>query len=226
MTPRPALTWHDVRVTTVDLHPARPADEPSGLPAISLGDPLGTSRLTGRQRAAWATLTAVSLALGARLEAALHREAGLTPFEFHLLHMLQAGDPDRDEGAGEMPMHRAAHLVDASPSRLSHVVRRLEERGWLERRTCPEDARVTLLRLTDEGRCRAAAGLPAYEGIVERLLVDRLGEEDLEELTRLCLALLPGLREGHWVSTALRGEGGAASEGGDDPAYHRGVSSS
>ena len=186
-------------------------------PVNALEDPFGASRLTRRQRTAWATLTAVSLSIGAQLESDLHREAGLTPFEFHLLYMLGAGDASDAEG-GEMSMSRAAHLVDASLSRLSHVVRRLEGRGWLERRPSPDDARVTLVRLAPEGHRRLAASVPTYESIIERLLADHLDEGELEELTRLCLSLLSGLNGEHWVTSAVRDEDDDAAPGSGDGA--------
>lgn len=202
------------------MNPADPdpaaVDGPEPRPVNALEDPYGASRLTRGQRAAWATLTAVSLSLDAQLEAGLHREAGLTPFEFHLLYMLGAGDAADAEDGGGMSMSEAARLVDASLSRLSHVVRRMEERDWLERRPSPEDARVTLVRLAPEGRRRLAASVPAYETIIERLLAGHLDDGELEELTRLCLALLDGLNEGHWVTSAARGEDGAAAPDDDD----------
>src|SRR3712207_9479923 len=51
-------------------------------------------------------------------------------------------------------MMRMSELADrclSSRSRLSHAVSRLEERGWVRRRVCPEDGRGQLAVLTDDG---------------------------------------------------------------------------
>ena len=188
----------------------RPAvDEPDlPLPSV-LDDPYRVSRLTAGQRAAWAAVTALADTLNVQLEARLHRECGMTPFEFHLLYVIGAGDAAARAGDGELAMSRLAHLVDASLSRLSHGVRRLEERGWLERRQAPQDARVTLVRLAPEGRSRLSACLSSYDGIVRQLLVGRLSDRDLAELRRLSLLLLSALREDHWLVATL---GGGAPE--------------
>src|SRR4051794_6844222 len=46
---------------------------------------------------------------------------------------------------------RPGTQVNASLSRLSHVVSKLERRGWVARRPSPTSRRVTLVSLTDEG---------------------------------------------------------------------------
>jgi DNA-binding MarR family transcriptional regulator len=48
-------------------------------------------------------------------------------------------------------MTALAARANARLPRLSHVVRRLEERGLVERSACPQDACATNARLTDEG---------------------------------------------------------------------------
>lgn len=180
------------------------APEPEAFPALE--DPYRRSLLTNEQRNAWAALSAASLGLVSQMESDLHRDAGLTPFEFHLLYVLGAEEASR-EAEGTMPMSRAAQLVDSSLSRLSHVVRRIEKRGWVERRPSAEDARVTLVGLTPEGRRRMEAAVPAYDRMVCRVFVDHMAEEDLAEVTRLSMRLLAGLREGHWLFDAMDPDG-------------------
>ncbi|MDY6054877.1 MarR family winged helix-turn-helix transcriptional regulator [Micrococcus sp.] len=133
-----------------------------------------------------------ALAVTAHLETDLHRSAGLTPFEFHLLAVLGCQGPD-------LPMSAAAHYVDSSLSRLSHVVRRLEERGWVTRRTSPEDARVSLVTVTPVGMERLENARGPYRRITREVFLDAFTAEELEQYTRLTLRLLAGLREGHWL---------------------------
>ena len=48
-------------------------------------------------------------------------------------------------------MSQLAAQTNASLSRLSHVVTKLEKRGLVERTPCADSRRVTMCRLTDEG---------------------------------------------------------------------------
>nr|BFE71251.1 hypothetical protein GCM10020092_045520 [Actinoplanes digitatis] len=67
-------------------------------------------------------------------------------------------------------MSELAALANGSLSRLSHVVKRLEKRGWIERKACPSDGRYTNAVLTaarlGEGpgqRARARRGGPGAD---------------------------------------------------------------
>ena len=88
------------------------------------------------------------------LDSQLRRDAGLTHFEYFVLAMLSEA-PERT-----LRMTALAQRTNATLPRLSHVVRRLEERGLVERFPCPEDGRATNARLTaagwDAGRRRRA----------------------------------------------------------------------
>ena len=186
-----------------------PSDTPGGPhndhPRRVLDDPLETNRWSPLEREAWAASASAAVALQSHLESTVHRECGMTPFEYHLMLVL-VGDGEGGE-SGELPMSAAAHRVDSSLSRLSHVVSRLEARGWLRRRVSPKDARVTLVSLTPEGRRRMEAAVPAYDRMVCRVFVDHMAEEDLAEVTRLSMRLLAGLREGHWLFDAMDPDG-------------------
>jgi DNA-binding MarR family transcriptional regulator len=52
-------------------------------------------------------------------------------------------------------MTSLAMQTNATLPRLSHVADRLEDRGLVERFSCPEDARATNIRLTAAGRQKA-----------------------------------------------------------------------
>src|SRR3954464_12082909 len=88
---------------------------------------------------------------------------------------------------------RMSHLADAvllSRSGLSRLVTRLEGQGLLERLECPNDARGAFAAVTDAGRERLAeARLTHRAGVRERFL-DKLGERELRQLTRVWGRLL------------------------------------
>jgi DNA-binding MarR family transcriptional regulator len=69
-------------------------------------------------------------------------EYGLKPPQFFALNEL-------DEPA---PMHRIAEVLRCDRSAVTWITDRLEERGYVERRSDERDRRVKLLALTDEGR--------------------------------------------------------------------------
>jgi DNA-binding MarR family transcriptional regulator len=49
-----------------------------------------------------------------------------------------------------LQMSQLAALTNASLSRLSHVITRLEKKGWVTRCPSAENGRITIARLTDE----------------------------------------------------------------------------
>ena len=57
----------------------------------------------------------------------------------------------------ERPMKELAARLRVEPSTATRGVQRLENDGLVERFTSPEDGRVVLVRITDEGRRRHAA---------------------------------------------------------------------
>lgn len=176
-------------------HPAS-EEERAGLARL-LEDPLQTSATSRDERLAWGVTVAAMLAAQSRLEASLHRECGVTPFEYHLLMVLLGEDGDPE--SGEVAMSVAATRVSSSLSRLSHVVRRLEARGWLARRPSATDARVTLVRLTSEGLERAVRCSAVYTRLVGEIWVQHLDETDVRDAARVSAKVLAGLREDHWI---------------------------
>jgi DNA-binding MarR family transcriptional regulator len=72
----------------------------------------------------------------------IQAEYGLKPPQFFALNAL-------DEPA---PMSSIANVLRCDRSAVTWITDRLEERGYVERRSDPSDRRVKLLALTDEGR--------------------------------------------------------------------------
>ncbi len=72
-------------------------------------------------------------------------------------------------------------------------MRRLEERGLVERFPCPEDARATNVRLTDDGWAAVRAAAPGHVATVRAHVVDALTPEQVTQLTGIGDALLDRL---------------------------------
>ncbi len=117
------------------------------------------------------------------LDAQLQRDSGLSHFEYEVLSVLS------DSRGMRLRMSELAALAGGSVSRLSHVVTRLERRGLVERYPCPDDARSILALLTGDGHRAVVQAAPGYVENVRRLVIDRLGREQIEKLAEIGAAI-------------------------------------
>lgn len=139
------------------------------------------------ERQAWLRLVAVVELLPGVLDAQLRTSAGLTHFEYFALAMLSEA-PERT-----LRMTSLAQLTNATLPRLSHVVRRLEDRGLVERFPCPEDGRATNARLADAGWDAVVAAAPGHVTAVRGNVLDPLTREQVTQLRDIGDALLTRL---------------------------------
>jgi DNA-binding MarR family transcriptional regulator len=145
---------------------------------------MDTRWLDDSERAAWLRLAAVLELLPATLDSQLRSQAGLTHFEYFVLAMLS------EASERTLRMTALAQRTNATLPRLSHVVRRLEERGLVERVPCPEDRRATNARLTEAGWAAVVAAAPGHVATVRHHVVDALTPDQLEQLRGIGDALL------------------------------------
>jgi DNA-binding MarR family transcriptional regulator len=138
-----------------------------------------TQWLTEDELQAWLKLAGVMLKLGPALDSQLQRDSELTHFGYLCLAMLS----EREDHT--MRMSELAGRVNASLSRLSHVVTKLESRGWVCRRPCPESRRVTLVSLTEEGYRVLVEAAPGHVETVRSLVFDGLSASDVRALERI-----------------------------------------
>jgi DNA-binding MarR family transcriptional regulator len=150
----------------------------------STGD---TVWLTDNQQAAWRALIAVTLRLPGTLEQQLKTDANLTHFAYFVLALLSE--------ATDYTL-RLTHLAaeaNASLSRLSHVITRLERDGLVKRLPCPNDPRATLAMLTEAGRAVVIAQAPGHVAEVRRRVFAGLNDDDVASLESLCRTILSQL---------------------------------
>ncbi|MER6669119.1 MarR family transcriptional regulator [Amycolatopsis japonica] len=146
-------------------------------------DPDEALWLTPAEKEAWTGLVSLVLLLPGRLESPLQHDAGLTLFEYLTLsHISEA--PER-----RLRMSELAYLANGSLSRLSNVVKRFEQRGWVERTPDPGDGRYTLAVLTDDGYDVVVAAAPTHVRSVRDLVLDPLTSEDQQALARIAAKL-------------------------------------
>lgn len=134
------------------------------------------SWLTAEEEASWRALASLMVRLPWALECQLQRDAGLSFIEYHVLARLSE-DPDYT-----VRMSTLAELTDASLSRLSHLIKRLESRGLVRRETDPNDGRFTNAILTKTGYAKLVASAPAHVATVRSLVIDCFNAKELQRL--------------------------------------------
>jgi DNA-binding MarR family transcriptional regulator len=140
--------------------------------------------LSDEQQAAWRPFVALLLRLPAVLDAQLQKDAGITQFDYLVLSGLSEA-PGRT-----LRMSELAATASSSMSRLSHVVSRLEAKGWVRREPCPGDGRFINAVLTEEGWRKVKATAPGHVAAVRELLVDTLTSEEFAQLGALSAKIL------------------------------------
>jgi DNA-binding MarR family transcriptional regulator len=140
--------------------------------------------LTEEQLAAWVRLAAVLELLPGVLDSQLRQDAELTNFEYYVLAMLSES-PNRT-----LRMTALAALTNSTLPRLSHVVRRLEERGLVQRFPCPEDGRATNARLTTDGWAKVQDTAPGHVANVRRHVIDALTPDQITQLAGITESIL------------------------------------
>ncbi|GAA4924581.1 MarR family winged helix-turn-helix transcriptional regulator [Actinoplanes utahensis] len=140
--------------------------------------------LTDEQQHIWRQVVEVLVRVPAALEAQLQRDSGLTHMGYLVLMSLSER-PDR-----RLAMSKLAKRACASLSRLSHVVARLEEKGWVRRERDAADGRVQIAVLTDEGWAKVVESAPGHAEAVQQLIFDRLTRAQARQLAKVAEALL------------------------------------
>ncbi len=145
---------------------------------------VSTRWLDDAEMTAWVRLAAVLELLPGVLDSQLRRDAELTHYEYYVMAMLSEA-PKRT-----LRMTALAQRTNATLPRLSHVVKRLEDRGIVERFPCPEDARATNAQLTAAGWKKIRATAPGHVETVRQHVIDVLTPEQITQLAEITGAIL------------------------------------
>jgi DNA-binding MarR family transcriptional regulator len=127
----------------------------------------------------WRALASMLVRLPAALDAQLRRDAGISHFEYQVLALLSQA-PGRT-----LRMSALASQAEGSLPRLSQVVARLEQRGWVRRTPDPADGRYTLAILTDQGQAKVTDAAPGHVQEVRRLVFDPLTKTQSRQLREI-----------------------------------------
>ena len=136
-----------------------------------------TRWLTDEEQHMWRSLQTMWRTLDRAVERDLTDSSGLSGADFSILVPLSEA-PDRKLRARDLGL-----FLDWDRSRLSHQIRRMEQRQLVARSNCPTDARGTFIQLTDFGWETIQAAAPSHVETVRSLLFDVLTPADVAVLT-------------------------------------------
>lgn len=143
--------------------------------------------LTDDEMGTWLKVVALAEVLPSRLDTQVRQDSGLTHFEYQVLAMLSEA-PERT-----LRMTWLARRTNATLPRLSHVVKRLEDRGLVSRVRSTSDARATNAVLTDAGWEQIVDAAPGHVGFVRERILDQLTPEQVTSLGQIAEVLLVSL---------------------------------
>ena len=139
------------------------------------------------EQATWRALITCAQSLQQALDRQLHRDAAM-PHAYYGALVVLSEAPGRT-----LQMSELARVLAHSPSRLSHAAARLESLGWIERRPCETDRRITFATLTDAGARALADAAPGHVAFVRRHVFDPLSAAQQRALRAACASILAAL---------------------------------
>jgi DNA-binding MarR family transcriptional regulator len=139
---------------------------------------------------AWTMLVRAEQRVMASIEGDL-KAAQLPPLAWYdLLLELRRVAPE-----GLRPLAIEARLLLAQPN-VSRLIAKLEQKGLVERRPCPDDGRGQLIGITTAGVALLDRMWPVYRAAIQAHVGDRLGDEAEAEALAAGLARLAAPHEG------------------------------
>jgi DNA-binding MarR family transcriptional regulator len=129
--------------------------------------------LTPDQADVWAKYRRVRRELQRAQDQQLQQDSGLSAADYALLAPLS------ESAGGVLRARELGAEVDWERSRLSHQISRMEKRGLVTREPCGDDARGSMVRLTEKGREMIEAAAPTHVETVRRLFFDPLTSDEV-----------------------------------------------
>jgi DNA-binding MarR family transcriptional regulator len=139
-----------------------------------------TTDLTEHERRAWWSLLAMTDQLMRCTDRDLRNEAGLSSADFAVLARVL------ESRRGGVRFFELAAGLGWEQSRLSHQLRRMEQRGLIARASCPADGRGAIVVCTPLGRSAMRVAGPAHLAAVKRALFDALTAPQVAALVEIC----------------------------------------
>jgi DNA-binding MarR family transcriptional regulator len=150
-----------------------------------------TRWLSDEEQQAWRGWVELHTQLSARLNRDLQAASGLSLSDYEILVVLT----DKDVADGSLRMYELGERLQWEKSRVSKQVSRMEARGLLARRNCPDDRRGAFVDLTEAGMEAIAAAAPGHVELVRELFFEGMGEQQVRDLAELGKRVLARLAD-------------------------------
>jgi DNA-binding MarR family transcriptional regulator len=154
--------------------------------------------LTPGEDRAWRTFMHANDQLLARLRRHLLQDSGLADPDYLILAVLS------EHPTGRIPAQALCTQLDWEKSRLSHQVRRMQDRGLVARETNPTDARSVIVSLLPAGRRVIENAAPQHVQNVRRHFIDLFTSAELETLAALNERILHHLAQDPFLDQSTR----------------------
>ena len=146
-----------------------------------------TRWLTPSEERAWRGYRRMRALLDLQINRELAHDAGLSEPDYDVLSNVSEA-PDRS-----MRMNELADRMLWTRTRVSHHVRRMEQRGLVARTPCEGDARGAIVGLTEQGWEAIVTAAPDHVRSVRENLIDLLTPEQVETLGDIATTVIERL---------------------------------
>ena len=146
-----------------------------------------TNWLDEREAAAWQGLQFMQMRLDAALARQLSADSSLSLQDYVVLVALTAAPDDR------LRAFELAENIGWDKTRLSHHIKRMTDRGLLDKEVCPSDRRGYFVVVTPAGREAITAAAPGHVDAVRRLFLDHLSDDEIDTLASVTARVLDAL---------------------------------
>ncbi|MEV6587469.1 MarR family winged helix-turn-helix transcriptional regulator [Streptomyces acidicola] len=144
-----------------------------------------SDRTTAQQRRVWQNFLALNESVRRELARDLWDTSQLSEADFSVLARLAAAP------GASMRSTECARALDWDSSRMSHHLRRMEERNLVRRgRGAGSDGRAAVVTLTDEGRSAYRRALGPHWRSAKRWFLDGIEPEQLDRFDAILQGLL------------------------------------
>lgn len=145
--------------------------------------------LEGREQEAWRGFLTMHAQLSGHLRRSLQQRSGLSDADYQVLVALSEAPQGRLRG------FQLGRALQWEKSRLSHHLRRMADRGLVEKADCETDGRGAYVVITQAGRCAIEAAAPGHVDDVRRVFFDALTPAQVEALAQISGAVLTRLAD-------------------------------
>jgi DNA-binding MarR family transcriptional regulator len=146
-----------------------------------------TRWLDEREAHLWRSWLRLNQELAGVLADQINRDGGLSAADYAVLVPLSES---RD---GMLRFRDLGREILWDRSRLSHHLRRMEQRGLVAREECADDARGAMVRMTAAGQAAIKATAPGHVAATRRHVFDLLSDKEMDVLITVFDRLLANL---------------------------------